>query len=67
MIPPPMAGASSRADADRTRRLKQQYFDSDDQLVTLRMFSGPDRDNWMPARWLGLRIITEFNGRRAAE
>jgi 5-methylthioadenosine/S-adenosylhomocysteine deaminase len=48
-------------------RLQKQYFSSDDQLVTLRMFSGPDRDNWMLARRLGLRITTEFNGPRAAE
>jgi len=48
-------------------RLQKQYFASDDQLVTLRMFSGPDRDNWMLARGLGLRITTEFNGPRAAE
>jgi 5-methylthioadenosine/S-adenosylhomocysteine deaminase len=48
-------------------RLKQQYFASDDQLVTLRMFSGPDRDDWMLARRLGLRITSEFNGPRAAE
>src|SRR5262249_25393387 len=35
---------------------------SDDQLVTLRMFSGLDRTNWALARKLGLRITSEFTG-----
>lgn len=43
-------------------RLQKQYFSSADQLVTLRMFSGPDRANWALARSLGLRITTEFQG-----
>jgi 5-methylthioadenosine/S-adenosylhomocysteine deaminase len=66
------SGAPQAGDWDRQwprdlERLKKQYFVSDDQLLTLRMFSAPDRDNWMVARRLGLRITTEFNGPRAAE
>jgi cytosine/adenosine deaminase-related metal-dependent hydrolase len=34
--------------------------------VTLRMFSGPDRDNWAYARKLGIRITTEFQGPQMA-
>jgi cytosine/adenosine deaminase-related metal-dependent hydrolase len=48
-------------------RLQQKYFTSPDQLVTLRMFSGVDRDNWAFARKLGLRITTEFQGPQQAE
>ncbi len=47
-------------------RLQKKYFNSDDQLVTLRMFSGPDRANWEFARRLGLRITTEFQGPQQA-
>jgi 5-methylthioadenosine/S-adenosylhomocysteine deaminase len=43
-------------------RLQKQFFSSDDQLVTLRMFSGLDRENWALARRLGLRITSEFQG-----
>jgi 5-methylthioadenosine/S-adenosylhomocysteine deaminase len=43
-------------------RLQKQFFSSDDQLVTLRMFSGLGRANWAVARRLGLRITTEFQG-----
>jgi 5-methylthioadenosine/S-adenosylhomocysteine deaminase len=43
-------------------RLQKKYFSSADQLVTLRMFSGPIRENWEVARKLGLRITTEFQG-----
>ncbi|HEY6254969.1 MAG TPA: amidohydrolase family protein [Xanthobacteraceae bacterium] len=63
----PQAGDWDRQWPQDLERLKKQYFASDDQLLTLRMFSGPDRDNWMLARRLGLRITTEFNGPRAAE
>ena len=48
-------------------RLKAKYFTSEDQLVTLRMFSGVDRENWALARRLGLRITTEFQGPAAAD
>jgi len=47
-------------------RLQKKYFSSTDQLVTLRMFSGPIRDNWILARKLGLRITTEFQGPQQA-
>lgn len=43
-------------------RIKRQHFSSDDQLVTLRMFSGPNAENWAVARRLGLRITTECQG-----
>ena len=43
-------------------RLKQKFFSSSDQLVTLRMFAGPNREQWAFARQLGLRITTEFQG-----
>jgi 5-methylthioadenosine/S-adenosylhomocysteine deaminase len=63
----PQAGDWDHQWPQDLERLKKQYFASDDQLVTLRMFSGPDRDNWIVARRLGLRITSEFNGPRAAE
>jgi cytosine/adenosine deaminase-related metal-dependent hydrolase len=63
----PQAGDWDHQWPQDLERLKKQYFASDDQLVTLRMFSGPDRDNWALARRLALRITTEFNGPRAAE
>jgi hypothetical protein len=31
-------------------RLQKKFFTSTDQLVTLRMFSGMDRENWALAR-----------------
>src|SRR5262245_10095114 len=43
-------------------RLQKQFFGSEDQLVTLRMFSGLNRENWALARQLGLRITTESTG-----
>src|SRR5262245_17428328 len=43
-------------------RLQKRFFTSDDQLVTLRMFSGLNRDEWALARQLGLRITTESVG-----
>jgi 5-methylthioadenosine/S-adenosylhomocysteine deaminase len=63
----PQAGEWDRQWPQDLERLKKQYFASDDQLLTLRMFSGPDRDSWALARRLALRITTEFNGPRAAE
>ena len=47
-------------------RLQKRFFSSDDQLVTLRMFSGLDRENYRLARKLGLRITTEFQGAASA-
>jgi 5-methylthioadenosine/S-adenosylhomocysteine deaminase len=43
-------------------RLQKQFFSSEDQLVTLRMYSGFNRANFAVARQLGLRITTETNG-----
>lgn len=37
-------------------RLQKKYFTSDDQLVTLRAFANPNRENWAFARSLGLNI-----------
>jgi cytosine/adenosine deaminase-related metal-dependent hydrolase len=47
-------------------RLKAKYFALPDSLVTLRMFSAVDRENWALARRLGLRITTEFQGPASA-
>ncbi len=47
-------------------RIQKQFFSSNDQLVTLRMFSALDRDNWALARRLGLRVTTEFTGSAGA-
>ncbi len=43
-------------------RIQQKYFTSDDQLVTLRMFSGAVQANWEFARQLGLWVTTEGGG-----
>lgn len=61
------AGGASFGEWDRQypqdlARLQKQYFTSDDQLVTLRMFSNLNRENWAFARKLGLRISSEANG-----
>src|SRR5258707_4767421 len=37
-------------------RLQKKDFTSDDQLVTLRAFANPNRENWALARSLGLKI-----------
>src|SRR6204780_2811384 len=59
---PPGAGDWDHQWPKDLERLQKQFFSSDDQLVTLRMFSGPIRENWAVARKLGLRITTEFQG-----
>jgi 5-methylthioadenosine/S-adenosylhomocysteine deaminase len=61
------SGAPQNGDWDRQWpqdlvRLQKRFFTSADQLVTLRMFSGMDRENWALARQLGLRITTESTG-----
>lgn len=49
-------------------RLKKRYFASDDQLVSLGMFSrGLVRMDWAVARQLGIRICSEFDGGFAAQ
>jgi cytosine/adenosine deaminase-related metal-dependent hydrolase len=64
---PPLAGEWDKQWPGDLDRLKKQFFSSDDQLVTLRMFAGPNRDLWAIARRLGLRITTEFTGPQMAK
>jgi len=47
-------------------RIQKKFFPSGDQLVTLRLFSGLDRENWALARRLGLRITVELTGSATA-
>ncbi|HTC02373.1 MAG TPA: amidohydrolase family protein [Xanthobacteraceae bacterium] len=63
---PPGAGDWDHQWPQDLERLQKKYFSSADQLVTLRMFSGPVRENWAVARKLGLRITTEFQGPQQA-
>jgi 5-methylthioadenosine/S-adenosylhomocysteine deaminase len=63
---PPGAGEWDHQWPNDLERLQKKYFSSSDQLVTLRMFSGPIRENWAVARKLGLRITTEFQGPQQA-
>ncbi len=63
---PPGAGEWAHQWPQDLVRLQKTYFTSNDQLVTLRMFSGPIRENWEFARKLGLRITTEFQGPQQA-
>ena len=63
---PPTAGEWAHQWPQDLERLQKKYFSSTDQLVTLRMFSGVNRENWALARKLGLRITTEFQGPQAA-
>src|SRR5262249_24845856 len=58
----PQAGDSDKQWPQDLGRLNKQFFSSEDQLVTLRMFSSMDRDNWAFARQLKLRITTESTG-----
>ena len=63
---PPSFGEWDHQWPQDLERLQKKYFSSTDQLVTLRMFSGPDRNNWAFARKFGLRITTEFQGPQMA-
>ena len=63
---PPGAGDWDHQWPRDLERLQKTYFASTDQLLTLRMFSGPIRENWAVARQLGLRITTEFQGPQQA-
>ncbi len=61
------SGAPQSGDWDKQwpqdlARIQKRFFASEDQLVTLRMYSGLNRENWAYARKLGLRITTESNG-----
>jgi len=62
----PQSGTWDRQWPQDLDRLRKRFFSSEDQLVTLRMFSGLDRGNYAVARKLGLRITTEFQGAAAA-
>jgi 5-methylthioadenosine/S-adenosylhomocysteine deaminase len=62
----PQAGEWDHQWPQDLARLQKKYFSDPDQLVTLRMFSAPNRENWIYARSLGLRITTEFQGPQAA-
>jgi len=57
----PAAGEWDRQWPRDLERLQKRFFASTDQLVTLRMFSGMNRENWALAWRLGLRITTESN------
>jgi 5-methylthioadenosine/S-adenosylhomocysteine deaminase len=59
---PPQAGDWDHQLPQDLARLQKQYFSSADQLVTLRMFAGPVKEQWAYARSLGLRITMEFQG-----
>src|SRR3984957_8860860 len=63
---PPGAGDWAHQWPQDLERLQKKYFSSTDQLLTLRMFSGPVRENWEYAHKLGLRITTEFQGPQMA-
>jgi cytosine/adenosine deaminase-related metal-dependent hydrolase len=62
----PQAGDWAHQWPQDLARLKAKYFSSGAGLVTLRMFAPPNRENWMYARALGLRITTEFQGPQQA-
>ncbi len=57
----PQTGEWDRQWPQDLERLQKRFFSSTDQLVTLRMFAGMNRENWALARRLGLRITTESN------
>src|SRR6202140_2316031 len=62
----PQTGAWDHQWPQDLERLQKRFFSSNDQLVTLRMFSGLDRVNYAVARKLNLRITTELQGAAAA-
>jgi 5-methylthioadenosine/S-adenosylhomocysteine deaminase len=62
----PQAGEWDHQWPQDLARLQKKYFTAADQLVSLRMFSPPNRENWQFARSLGLRITTEFQGAQQA-
>jgi 5-methylthioadenosine/S-adenosylhomocysteine deaminase len=47
---------------DDVERLQRQHFASTDQLVTLALNTGIDKDQWLTARKYGLRIFTHVVG-----
>ena len=58
----PQAGDWNHQLPQDLARLQKQFFASNDQLVTLRIFAGPVKEQWVYARSLGLRITMEFQG-----
>jgi cytosine/adenosine deaminase-related metal-dependent hydrolase len=58
----PQTGEWDRQWPQDLERMQKRFFTSDDQLVTLRMLAGFNRENWALARRLGLRITSETNG-----
>jgi hypothetical protein len=60
------SGAPQAVEWDRQwprdlERLQKRFVASADQRVTLRTFSGMNRENWALARRLAVRITTESN------
>jgi 5-methylthioadenosine/S-adenosylhomocysteine deaminase len=53
---PPQFGTWDNQWPGDLARLQKKYFSSDGQLVTLRAFANPNRENWALARSLGLKI-----------
>jgi cytosine/adenosine deaminase-related metal-dependent hydrolase len=62
MVGRPLAGDWAEHWPQDLGRLQAARFRSNDQLVTLGLFSVPDPQSWCVARRLGLPILTEFLG-----
>ena len=58
-------GSASQYPQD-IRRLRKQFFSSDDQLLTLAMGGGPDAALWALAREVGAPIVNHIVGNSAA-
>ena len=59
----PIAGRWDEQWPDDLHRLRKEYFSSNDQLLTLRMFAPmPHPDTWAFAQRNGLRVSTEMGG-----
>jgi cytosine/adenosine deaminase-related metal-dependent hydrolase len=59
----PLAGDWDQQWPEDLHRLRNEYFSSDDQLLTLRMFAGsPDPDTWTFASRNDLWVSTEMGG-----
>jgi cytosine/adenosine deaminase-related metal-dependent hydrolase len=58
----PLAGPWQQHWPDDLERLKAGRFASEEQLLTLGMYSQPDAANWALARRLGLPILSELVG-----
>ena len=70
---PPQFGTWDKQWPADLARLQKKYFASDDQLVTLRAFANPNRDNWAFARKpgaedpLGRHLLGSDRGIREGE